>query len=78
MEDWNPAGVGGLPEDEYDSYVWPVLGLLKESAEREALLARLRQIELDFFGRAVSDDHLAPVVDKLMALGLGKREGTAK
>lgn len=76
MEDWNPVGAAGLPQDEYDSYVWPILGLLRASPDREALLARLRQIELDFFGRAVSEAYLAPVVDKLMALGLSKHEGT--
>jgi hypothetical protein len=76
MEDWNPVGVGCLPEDEYDAYVWPILSLLRAGADREALMGRLQQIELQWFGRVANDADLALVLDKLQALGVDKTEET--
>lgn len=76
MQDWNPVDVEGLPEDEYDSYVWPILGVLRAGGGREALLARLRDIELQWFGGTGCDARLAAVVDRLQALGVGKAKET--
>ena len=39
--DWDPIGCG-VPEDEYESYVWPVYRLLIEGKPREEIEAYLR------------------------------------
>ena len=44
--DWNPVGAEGLPEDEYNSYVWPIVGLLREGAGGDAIGDCLQQMEL--------------------------------
>ena len=33
-DEWDPIGCG-VPEDEYDSYAWPVLALLQRGAQRD-------------------------------------------
>lgn len=73
QEDWNPVGCEGLPEGEFDAYVWPLLGLLRNGASQEALLSRLREIELRWFGGAANEVRLVHVVDKLRSLGLAKK-----
>ncbi|MGD9980017.1 MAG: hypothetical protein AB7H66_11620 [Hyphomonadaceae bacterium] len=40
-KDWDPIGCG-VPEDEYESYVWPVYKLLIDGAPREDVVAYLR------------------------------------
>jgi hypothetical protein len=66
-EDWDPIGCG-VPADEYDDYVGPTLRLLIEKAPKEALAAYLRETAADTIGCPVSEEKLAHVVDKLMAL----------
>ncbi len=71
--DWDPIGCG-VPEDEYDLFVWPVYKLLIEGAARDEVAAYLRwaaetQIEIK-----APEERLAIVVDKLLALKLAKSE----
>ena len=72
-EDWNPVGVYGLPADEYDDYVWPILALLRENAQEEALLARLREIELRWFSQTANEARLLTVVARLQGLRIANR-----
>lgn len=71
-EDWNPVGAAGLPADEYDGYVWPILALLREGADDGALLARLREIELRWFSQAANEARLIEVAAKLKALRIAR------
>lgn len=65
---WNPVGAGGLPADEYDSYVWPIVGLLRGGAAAGELTEHLRNAERDFFSRESDSANLAHVVRALLAL----------
>ena len=65
--EWDPIGAG-VPEDEYDSYVWPVLVLLMRRAERGEVEEYLRWAADVEMKVAVPEDRLARVLDALMAL----------
>lgn len=71
-QDWDPIGCG-VPEDEYDSYLWPVLSLLQEGAPREAVADYLRNTARDAMSSSVPEARLVLVMDKLMALELARR-----
>ena len=71
--DWDPIGCG-VPEDEYESYVWPVYKLLIDDARREAVIAYLRWVADENITVSVPNDRLQAVVDKLVALRLAKTE----
>lgn len=68
--DWNRVGYEGLPEDDYDSYVWPIVGLLKEGADEIALAQHLHEVELSYFSRDTPVANLRPIARALIALGL--------
>jgi len=74
-EMWNPVGVGGLPADEYDAYVWPIVRLLREGAHDEAIAAHLIGLERDYFARNIDAPQLAPVIKALRALGIEADRG---
>jgi len=69
--DWDPIGCG-VPEDEYESYVWPVYKLLIDAAPREDVVAYLRWAADENITVPVPEDKLQRVVDKLMALGFAR------
>lgn len=66
--DWQP--IPGVPEDEWDSYVWPVLALLQRSAPRAEVETYLRWAADVNIGCPVPEPDLARVLDKLMALSI--------
>lgn len=68
-QDWDLIGCG-VPEDEYDSYVWPVYALLIRSAGRDDVTAYLRWVADVNMTSPVPEPRLTMVVGKLMALGL--------
>lgn len=68
-QDWDPIGCG-VPEDEYESYVWPVYKLLIDGAPREAVADYLRETADQVITVSVPENRLQLVVDKLMALGI--------
>lgn len=70
--DWNPVGVYGLPEDEYDSYVWPIVRLLQQGADEAVLIKHLHEVELLYFNRDTSEAKLKPVAQLLRRLGIEK------
>lgn len=67
--DWDPIGCG-VPEDEYESYVWPVYKLLIDGAPREAIADYLRETADQVITVSVPENRLQAVVDKLLALGV--------
>ena len=62
--DWDPIGCG-VPEDEYESYVWPVYRMLASGETGEEVAERLRWIARTQMNCAVPETRLAVVVDKL-------------
>lgn len=67
--DWDPIG-SGVPQDEYDSYIWPMYAMLMRGAPRDEVAAYLRWAADVKMTAPVPEERLARVVDKLMALEL--------
>lgn len=65
--EWDPIGCG-VPEDEYDSYAWPVLALLKRNADRAEVETYLCWAANEAMQCPVPANRLASVLDHLMAL----------
>lgn len=72
-KDWDPIG-SGVPEDEYESYVWPVYKLLIDGAPRDKVAAYLRWAADENITVSVPEKRLEAVHDELMALKLAKTE----
>ena len=72
-KDWDPIGCG-VPEDEYESYVWPLYALLIDGARAEAVANYLRWVAETLIEIPVAEERVALAVDKLMALRLAKTE----
>lgn len=68
--DWDPIGCG-VPLDEYDSYAWPVLGMLRRGAPRAEIETYLRKSANESMLSPVPEKRLSAVVDSLMALDTG-------
>lgn len=66
-QDWDPIGCG-VPQDEYDDYAGPVLRLLMERKPAQDVADYLRVTAAETIGCPMSEEHLAGVVSKLMAL----------
>jgi len=66
--DWDPIGCG-VPEDEYESYVWPLYKLLIECGSRAEIETYLRETA-EGMGVKSPENRLGPVVDKLLALNI--------
>jgi len=75
--DWDPIGCG-VPEDEYESYVWPVYQLLLDGAPREDVADYLRWVADEHITCPVPENRLQAVVDKLLALGVKQGEEKAQ
>jgi len=73
-EVWNPVGAAGLPEDEYDAYVWPLVRLLREQAADDTILAHLRETERTYFDREADAAHLRVVLQALRSASIGSDE----
>ncbi|MFT3724469.1 MAG: hypothetical protein QM773_12860 [Hyphomonadaceae bacterium] len=68
--EWDPIGCG-VPLDEYDSYCWPVLALLRRKALRSEVETYLRWAADEQMQSPVPAERLAFVLDRLMALDVG-------
>ena len=63
--DWNPIAPG-VPEDEYDAYVGPVLGLLEKGSEIQEIADYLCWVESERMGLSQTDkSRLVSVAKKL-------------
>jgi len=68
--DWDPIGCG-VPLDEYDSYAWPVLKLLRDAAPRAEIESYLRTVAVEAMSSPVPEERLQAVVNSLLALRIG-------
>jgi len=70
MRDWDPIGINDEPaaQDEYDSYVAPLLHLLRDGVSSSALSERLLQIETIEMGLPGDRERAVRVADKLRGL----------
>lgn len=69
LVDWDPIGFP-VPQDEYDSYAWPVVELLQNHASRDELAIFLRWAADEAMKCPVPEEQLAGVLDQLMQLSL--------
>ena len=72
-KDWDPIGCG-VPEDEYESYVWPLYRLLIDGKDRVAIAEYLRWVAETKIEIPVPEHRLSLTLDKLMALRLAETE----
>lgn len=64
--EWDP--VGGVPRDEYDSYIWPVVRLLKDGGGRDAIARHLRWAADEQMKSPVPEERLQGVLDSLLEI----------
>ena len=72
-KDWDPIGCG-VPEDEYESYVWPVYKLLIDGKEPDAVADYLRWVCRTQIELAPNEDRISVAVAKLTSLRLAQTE----
>lgn len=71
FNDWDPLEVNDIaPDDEYDSYVGGLYGLLTSDASRERIAEHLFGLERDAMESPSSPDHRNSVADKLLRIGM--------
>ena len=71
--DWDP--IGGVPESEYEDYVWPIYRLLAAGAERNLVGAFLLYVATDKLGLTKIDEaRLDLALDNLMAIAIAAPE----
>ena len=73
LRDWDPLGVQEIPEaqDEYDSYVGGLYGILSRSASADDVARYLLHIETDSMGlNSTAIESLRPVAEKLLTLNI--------
>lgn len=70
LHDWDPIGVGELAmaQDEYDSYVWKICGLLMRRESKVKLFDHLWMIETVHMGLTGDREHTERVVERLMQI----------
>ena len=69
LADWDPIGIRDEPEaqDEYDSYLPAILGLLREGADADRIAAHLLRIEAEDMGLRPDPERARRVALKLRA-----------
>ena len=70
--EWDPISCGA-PLDEYDSYCWPMLALLRRKAPRYEVETYLRWAADEQMHSPVPADRLTSVLDGLMALDVSQK-----
>ena len=70
LHEWDPIGVGDVPgaEDEYDSYISEVYGLLVRREPRHKLVDFLWWVETDHMGLRGNRQRTERVADRLLRL----------
>ena len=66
-EEWDPIGCG-VPEDEYDSYVWPVVGKVHHGASLEEVANYLSEVRTETIGMGPNRDSDMAIAAKLVSL----------
>lgn len=65
LTDWDPIGVPGIPDDEYDNYIPAIYGMLAQGKSEQEIADYLSQIEFDWMGLTPVRSHLEAVARKL-------------
>lgn len=70
LREWDPIGVAEVPEaqDEYDSYVGQIYGLLVRHEPRQKLIDFLRWAETENMGLRGNQRHTEGIADRLLAI----------
>jgi len=71
--DWDPIGCG-VPEDEYESYVWPVYKLLIDGKGAGEVADYLRWVCRTQIELTPNEDRISVAVAKLTSLRLAQTE----
>jgi len=74
MHDWNPIGIDGLPEDEYDSYVMPVYSLLRQQKGEAAIAAYLAQVYEYIMGSRLAAEKFSEPAQKFLQIDVSQDE----
>lgn len=77
MTHWDPIGVNGIPEasDEYDSYLGPLGGKLREGADARGVCEYLSEIQSKSMEIPASADQLADVGERVAGWYSAKMRG---
>ncbi len=68
--DWNPIGIGDLPDDEYDDYVGKVAAIVNAGGSDQEILEYLTWAEADHMGFGKTNkERLGRVVLRIRTLG---------
>ena len=67
MTYWDPIGVNGIPEasDEYDTYLGPLAGKLREGADASGVCEYLSGIQTERMGLPATPDQLTDVGERV-------------
>ena len=70
MSEWDPIGVSDCPDanDEYDSYIGGIYGLIQRCASRDEIVSHLRNLEVEQMECSVGDTKRYVVADSLLQL----------
>lgn len=70
LANWDPIGVSGIPEaqDEYDSYIGKIYGVLSRTPSEEKLIEILCQIETEYMELECNKEGLRSVARKLLKI----------
>lgn len=70
LKEWDPIGIGDDPQaqNEYNSYVFPVLDLLISENSEQNLFKFLWWVETDYMGLPGDESHTKAIVKRLISL----------
>lgn len=70
LQEWNPIGVVDEPkaQDEYDSYIPEIYGMLIRHEPRDRLLDHLWWVETEHMGLSGNRRHTEAIADRLLKL----------
>jgi hypothetical protein len=70
LHDWDPIGVADVPEaqDEYDSYVGKIHGMLIRHEPRHKLVEHLWLVETEYMGLSGNRQRTEAIADRLLKL----------
>jgi hypothetical protein len=77
LRDWDPIGVSDVPEaqDEYDSYISKIYGMLIRHEPRHRLVEHLWLIETEYMGLFGNRQRTEATVDRLLSFRDGVEAG---
>jgi hypothetical protein len=77
MHEWDPIGVGDLPDcpkDEYDSYVMPMYSLLRQRKNASALSSYLAEVYERIMGSRLPPEKFVDPANKFLQIDVSQDE----